>query len=308
MSGTPETHSTMRRFLRHVGLILALAVAPAAEARDLLTFAQSYVGGRGAWWVPFFECAGPACRSYVLVYVRSDEGLRSVRFSAPLPPCLSAGIIDFEFETPYRVVGDDIQDGITVEFDECLASTKDQAGYIVDDIFVGRIRVVILGDVSCCSYFPIPDPTALSRRVEGQDCNSNLVLLSHRGVTFNYSGLNGSCGVSSMPYGEYPLDGSETSPNDVTLDWDTGTSAGTNLGTFRQLVYLGTDPNDLELVGYEVVPPLAVGALNPNQTYYWRVFTSLDFGTVTGPTWSFTTASSLPVKSVTWGQVKMLWK
>jgi hypothetical protein len=202
-----------------------------------------------------------------------------------------------------------LETGITVAFDSCLTSRKNPAGYFVADILVGMIEVTTIDSIGCCAFFPIPDPAAESRRIEGLDCNNNTVLMHHEGVTFNFVwGEWNKCGVTSVPYGEYPLSGSEVARGIVTLDWDCGPSAGTNLGEFRQDVYFGTDPNQLVRIGYHAFPPYDVGPLNPNQTYYWQVCTMVDFGGVCGPIWTFTTSRETPVKSMTWGGLKTLWK
>lgn len=295
----------MLPIVRVVGFLLVLSSAVNASARDLLMFMNRYDSS------PFIECNAvpylPYCVAEVVVYARSVHGLRSVTFSAPPPACLGEGVLQFDFTTPHRVVGGAIATGITLEFDSCLVSTKNQAGYIIKDIFIGRISVRVQGGISCCPFFPLPDPTALSRRIEGRDCESNHVILNHQGVTFNFI-WDIACGTTSVPYGEYPQNDSEVPPGMVTLDWDCGMSAGNNLGEFIQIVRMGTEPINLKEVGWHVEPPYVVGPLDPNQTYYWRVVTSVDFGGVTGPLWSFTTGPALPVKSETWGKVKSLYR
>ena len=85
-------------------------------------------------------------------------------------------------------------------------------------------------------------------------------------------------------------------------------SAGNNIGEFRQDVWFGTDPAQLQRVGYAAFPPYQVGDLEPARTYYWRVTGVVDYGGVTGPIWNFTTNPTTPVKPTTWGSVKSLFR
>lgn len=55
-------------------------------------------------------------------------------------------------------------------------------------------------------------------------------------------------------------------------------------------VYLGTDPEQLQIVGADVVSPwLEVGTLEPATRYYWRIAAKNASGETVGPVWSFTT-------------------
>lgn len=294
----------MKRIVLIAILIAAIsgigAEAPARE--ELLTLGRQYHPGPGAWWDTQFTCAS-FCIADVKIYARSRYGLKSVTFSAPLPGCLD--VLGSQFETPHTVVAGEIATGITISFDSCLVSTQNANGYLVDDIYIGRIAIVLGNAPGCCSWFPLPG--AGSRRIDGVDCDNNPVILSHQGVTFNLV-WDGVCGAPSVPWGEFPSTGSEVPPGTVTLDWDCGMSAGSNLGEFRQDVWFGTDPEHLQRIGYGAVPPYEVPNLEPERTYYWQVTGIVDFGGATGPLWSFTTSRTTPVKATTWGSVKSLYR
>lgn len=74
-----------------------------------------------------------------------------------------------------------------------------------------------------------------------------------------------------------------------------GWESCTRTTTFSDLVpsydiYLGTAPNQLELIrSYEVAPELDPIGLAGSTTYYWQVVARSYMGTVAGPVWSFTT-------------------
>jgi hypothetical protein len=269
---------------------------------ELLTFGREYHPGPGSWWDTQFTC-GMFCVADVQVWARSRYGLKSVTFSAPLPACLDVSV--YQFQTPHTVMTGDIETGITVAFDSCLVSEQNANGYLVQDIFVGRIVVAVNATPTCCTWFPLP--AAGSHRIEGIDCDNKPIILSHQGVIFNPV-WDGVCGAPSVPWGEYPASGSEVSPGTVTLDWDCGMPAGSELGEFRQDVWFGSDPAQLQRIGYHEVPPYQVVDLEPGRTYYWRVNAVVDYGGTTGPIWSFTTKPTTPVKPVTWGTVKSLFR
>ncbi len=58
-------------------------------------------------------------------------------------------------------------------------------------------------------------------------------------------------------------------------------------------LYLGTDPDNLQLVsGYGVTPWVDPGPLEAETTYYWRVTARNAWGQTEGPLWSFSTAAA----------------
>jgi hypothetical protein len=58
-------------------------------------------------------------------------------------------------------------------------------------------------------------------------------------------------------------------------------------------VYLGADPDHLELVATDlIVPSYEPGPLHKEAVYYWRVIACNACGRTEGPLWSFRTAAS----------------
>ncbi len=86
-------------------------------------------------------------------------------------------------------------------------------------------------------------------------------------------------------------DGSRTVKTEADLMWLEGLNATSSS------VYLGTDPNNLQLVAmkgqhkniYTPDTPFVAGT-----TYFWRVDTHTDAGTVVGDVWEFTVKAALP--------------
>jgi len=83
-----------------------------------------------------------------------------------------------------------------------------------------------------------------------------------------------------------PADGATIAGAGVTLSWRAGREA------VSHEVYLGTDAEDLPLVGTTAETSFDTGALNYSTTYYWSITEVNEAGTPTshaGPIWSFIT-------------------
>ena len=85
--------------------------------------------------------------------------------------------------------------------------------------------------------------------------------------------------------------------SDVLLDEGPYWEKVTRATTFSAIipcydVYLGTDPQNMTLVGSDLeIPSLNVEALQPNTTYTWQVIAKNASGYTEGPLWTFTTES-----------------
>ena len=89
-----------------------------------------------------------------------------------------------------------------------------------------------------------------------------------------------------------PADGALTDSMDVALSWRAGREA------VSHDVYLGTDSENLTLVGPTTDTTTTVNALNLDQTYYWQVVEINEASspaTYIGEVWSFTTVDAIIV-------------
>lgn len=85
-----------------------------------------------------------------------------------------------------------------------------------------------------------------------------------------------------------PADGAENVLPDMALRWRSGREAGTHD------VLIGTDMNDLVLVGDDITGPGFTPDLVLSETYYWQVLET-DVADLAGDIWSFTTQDYLVV-------------
>ncbi|MHC4518114.1 MAG: trypsin-like serine peptidase, partial [Planctomycetota bacterium] len=83
-------------------------------------------------------------------------------------------------------------------------------------------------------------------------------------------------------------------PDEERFEWQDVTRATTFSAAVPSFdVYLGTDPDHLELAGAGlVIPRYELGPLRKDTVYYWRVFARNAHGQAEGPLWSFRTAAS----------------
>ena len=86
-------------------------------------------------------------------------------------------------------------------------------------------------------------------------------------------------GLAEKPFEPEPVDGAV---GVVSSDLTWGRIEGTDK------LYLGPDPNALELVSEDAAGRYAIDGSVSGQTYYWRVDVQTADGTVTGDVWSFT--------------------
>lgn len=236
--------------------------------------------------------------SYVLV--RGYQPLRSVWFALPASECMT--LLSITTSSPYNVEGS-IETGVTIDFGQCL-----------DPPFIAMTVSVVfwMPSDTCCAWVFEPHADEASLRVKGTDCNGDTVLVEPEGGTFNYSWESpiAGCGAPSVPKYPFPPDGAVDQPLDVTLDWFTQTTAGTNLGVFMANIYFGATPTPpVHIWNVDAWLPQTVGPLEPSTTYYWKVRSiATDFGWVDGPMWSFTTSDGVAAEAKTWSQIKAMMK
>jgi hypothetical protein len=168
------------------------------------------------------------------------------------------------------------------------------------------ISHVTLGDVPADQIAHDRDASMNTRSWDGDIAEIlifNRVLSSGEtdAVGFYLAKKYGIDSAYEMLYAINPEDGAEGVPVDVILEWGAGSSAVTGFD-----VYLGTDPNDLELVSerqtettfapednleYETGYAWQVVAYEPNE------LSGLE-EQVPGPVWTFTTRAEVPYKFI----------
>jgi hypothetical protein len=86
-------------------------------------------------------------------------------------------------------------------------------------------------------------------------------------------------------------DRSHVCPETGCPDWESVTRATLFSPAVPSFdVYLGTDPEQLQMVGTDIATPwLDAGALESGAQYYWRIAARNASGETAGPVWSFTT-------------------
>ncbi len=230
----------------------------------------------------------------VYVLVSSWSGLQAVEFTAPPPDC--GGIVFLGQSAVFAATVGSAETGVSIAFGGCRSS---------------RFPILILNYYttavdSCCPMDIVAHPNSLSGEVEGVDCQSNRVMIEGRMNTLKPPGITG-CGHPTIPKNPMPPDGAVNLPLSVTLDWDSKPTAGTGLGVFFANVQFGSTPNP-PITIWNDLPPQQVGPLTPNTTYYWRVTAIVtDYGSTTGPWWTFTTGAGVPVSASTWGAIKSMY-
>jgi len=233
---------------------------------------------------------------YLYVYVVSDmwppQGLSQIKFAIPTPPCVE--LVDLY---PQPSSGS-VETGAVFDFNDCATGRKT----IVNLIY----RTTIVD--SCCPLMIRPYDSRFEFTVEGADCNGFPVRVDRTNVVLYSPGMTG-CGGPTVPSNPWPPDGATNVPLAPELLWESEPTAGTGLGVFETRLFFGLTPNP-PLINATVYPPHPLGPLAPSTTYYWQVISIVyDFGGAgVGPVWHFTTTSSTPIRSSTWGAIKALYR
>ncbi|UCD53501.1 MAG: trypsin-like peptidase domain-containing protein [Phycisphaerales bacterium] len=158
------------------------------------------------------------------------------------------------------------------------------------------------------SLLVIGHPHGLPRKYDaGGRVRDNMSLAYFQADLDTYKGSSGSpvINLDSMALEGLLVDGNEDFAEDVAAgcdrsnvcpesgcpDWESITRATLFSPAVPSFdVYLGTDPEQLQIVGTDVVTPwLDAGDLERATTYYWRVTARNASGETLGPVWSFTT-------------------
>jgi hypothetical protein len=223
--------------------------------------------------------------AYVVVYPGSN-GIRGVRFAAPIPSCFDATFISESTPDIIAAIGSS-QTGISLSSRYCET----------DPFYVMEITYMNNGGTQSCCAFPIvADP--FTGWLEAVDCAYNQTPINPVTSHFN-ANASCECGSNYPP----PLAASNPAPpNNATsvgldpiLQWESSDPSG--LALFFD-VYFGTDTNPpLAASNIPVTGPISYvpGHLADNAIYYWHIVMRNASGAESnGVLWRFTTRSNLP--------------
>lgn len=218
--------------------------------------------------------------AYVMIHP-DPNGVRALRFSAPLPACFGA---TFLYDSPPEglAITGSSPTGVQMAFPSCAPYPEPTLAL--------TITYYRNGSTTPCCAFPIePDPVVGS--IEITDCSfqmgSAAPVVSH----FN---ADASCPCTDTtppapPTSPSPSNGATNVSMSTALAWAKNTL---DIDIASYDVYFGT----------ALTPPLVATVtqlsyqpayLSPSTPYYWRiVIRDNDGNTTSGPTWSFTTRAS----------------
>ena len=239
---------------------------------------------------------GASTVSVAYVILTNSIPLQEISFSAPIPDCLG-GSGAFVFETSTFATTGNSQTGITIDLGECTTSP------------VTLLTIYYSGaSAECCPWVVLPHGGApWPMEFEFIDCDG--------GVRPGASAVNGPlytgecCRTFDVlaPYEPYPADGATGVSTEVDLEW--------LLPDLRcgEWIYFDVIPAPWEIVpndDFDYYTTYDPGTLQPNTTYYWKVYMQCDMDTgARSPLWSFTTGDGpVAVESSTWGRVKALYE
>ncbi len=242
-----------------------------------------------------------ATRVYVVLKYAQYEG---VQFAAPIPSCTPFAIAGWSTPPGFFALGDP-ESGIQVAFGGCITG----------DVVVMRIDLVLTGNPTgdCCAFRLAPYPGAIPPngkvKVEVADCFGRIRLATTSAVWL--AGNDVACAQMLPPSDPSPSDGATEVPLDAVLTCKVHPveefMCAMMLGSDWANVYFGTSP-DPPLVGNGGPIPYRPRSMAPATTYYWKVYYNYWGVGRSSPIWSFTTASSTPVESSTWGRIKALYR
>ena len=231
------------------------------------------------------EIADPGPNGLITVYVlvRFSAGVTGVQFAAPIPP--EAGYTYLAENCPYYPIGNS-QSLVSFGLGQCMTGD-----FVVMDILFYHSSAG-----NPCTPYKAQNGAIYT------DCNFGEHPLYCDGVALN---SNGQCNPVPIR-NPSPANQAIDVPLTVELNWDDAyyicdaplAPQGTGV------VYFGTaspPPYSASATANHTVGPLT-----PSTTYYWRIYG--DYPYVSSPTWSFTTTSSTPAHTATWGAIKALYR
>ena len=236
---------------------------------------------------------------YVAVYY--SLGITGLQFTVSTPSCGGFQLVGWQPLNGMMAIGQP-ESGIQL-FGSC---TGDRVSFLRLDY-----QRVSAEPIECCSLRLLPHPDAITGEVETVDCSFTQILAA-RADAFWLVGDDQSCAPIPPPANPVPTDGHIDVPLALSLSCSlygfAYHSSCMPLGSDWVKVFFGTVP-DPPLVGNGGPFPYPLTGLSPATKYYWRVeYSYWGGGPVSSPLWSFTTASTTPVTTSTWGRIKALYR
>lgn len=271
--------------------LVPAAASPAAAHDGSLAYAAVFPD-ESMSTCKFPDSGGALSVAYVIL--TNSIPLKEISFRAPIPGCLG-GPGSFVFESsPYTTTGDS-QTGITIDFGGCITAPA---------TILTIYSFQALSD-PCCPW-QVFSYDGLTSQIEFVDCSD----VARPGESAVYGPLyTGECCVTFdvlAPYEPYPPDGATGVSTEVDLSWilpDLGCG---------EWIYFDDVPAPWQLVpwdDYDYYTTYDPGTLQPNTTYYWKVYMQCDYDWASNsPLWSFTTGEGpVATETSTWGRVKALY-
>ena len=239
----------------------------------------------------------PSGNNYSIAYVvlTNSIPLKQIRFRAPVPECLG-GSATVAFESSQFAVTGDSQTGIIVDLGGCTTAP----------VTLLTIYYVESVPADCCSWQVRPFE---GLTVDFVDCDD---VVRPGASAVNGPSFTGECCVEFdvlAPYEPYPPDGATGVSTEVDLHW--------LLPDLRcgEWIYFDDVPAPWQIVptdNFDYFTTYEPGTLEPNTTYYWKVYMACseyaEYAPSTSPLWSFTTGGGpVAVEATTWGRVKALY-
>ena len=237
----------------------------------------------------------------------SGDQIKGARFAISAPPECQVSLLSVGTLMPDVVLEGDLSTGITATFD---CSTTDSYPFTRD---VADVVVYVTGDPPvCCPIYVVPHSASVTGEVEFIKCDDSI----EEGFGSQaYVGGDGSgCfdildAIQPPPTIPTPTDSATGVSLTPSLIFKTprGYACVDYLYSIWGSLYFGTDPD----------PPLFCqwgcvydpGPLEPNTTYYWRVYYyNSNYGDAFSPVWQFTTTGITPTETRTWGHIKALYR
>jgi hypothetical protein len=236
-----------------------------------------------------------------VVHYTGVAGASGIQLAAPMPSCFGndASWVGDQWNGTLTI--GDSQNGVVVTYGQCVTGT----------FVVGTISFLVpnLPD-QCCTVEAAGHPSSASGKVEALNCSSGLVELPNStGGVLNAGGT--SCTSVEAPHTPAPAHNDTEVARNTMLSWIPG--ATTNpcavLAYPYGILSMGTHPDSLVAIGWDMSSPFDPGVLEPSTTYYWQVVYSFVDSGASSPVWAFTTNNaSLPVEATTWGRLKALYE
>ena len=266
-----------RTFLVAAGALLCLASIPTATIAAETTI--GLYSDPGGFSCSFTGDANGIVTAYVVVKP-GDDGVRGVRFAAPIPSCFHATFLGDTAPDGVNAIGNS-QTGISLSWQSCGTTPF----HVLEIQFLNNG-----GTEACCAFPIIADP--FTGLLEAVACDFSTTPIAGETSRFNADPTCECGGTFPPPQLTYqgPINGSVNQPLSLVLSWLSVDPSGQSLTAD---VYFGTDPDPPLVASDFPVGPLTAyqpGPLAFSTTYYWKVVLRNEASVETaGPTWSFTT-------------------